>query len=287
MISPQKEPNAKPKKPINFSSMFHFMERARGGAAKNEDDQRRKAQELVYEAWEAPTEGRAIELMIAALELDPNNVDALLMMADLGDYGGDEQIELIRDIVAQGADNLGPKVFKKDRGYFWGLLETRPYMRARACLIDLLMAAGRHIEAIAELEEMLELNPHDNQGMRYILMGAYLTAERLDGARRLFEKYDERKYTAVFAWSYVLERFLSGNLAEAVEALTIARKQNSHVEAYLKGDRKPPRSRPDSYSLGSREEAIICIDEIGVAWDRHPDAVTWLRQQPRPQQLAE
>ena len=55
---------------------------------------------------------------------------------------------------------------------------------------------------MAEIEGLLELNPNDNQGMRYLLMGAYLAMNRLDGARRLFEKYDERPYTATWAWAY-------------------------------------------------------------------------------------
>lgn len=46
------------------------------------------------------------------------------------------------------------------------------------------MEAGRLEESIAEHEGMLELNPNDNQGVRYGLLALYLALKRLDGASR-------------------------------------------------------------------------------------------------------
>lgn len=92
---------------------------------------------------------------------------------------------------------------------------------------------------------------------------------------------DERRHVAAFAWAYVLERFLSGDLGEARNALTAARKQNPFAEALLTGAKPLPKSMPDSYGLGSVEEAAICADTLGLAWKRHPEAIQWLKAQPR------
>ena len=36
---------------------------------------------------------------------------------------------------------------------------------------------------------------------------------------------------------------------------------------------------PDSYSFGSEEEALICIESMGEAWAAHPEALIWLLMQ--------
>ena len=41
-----------------------------------------------------------------------------------------ELIEHMRRIVETGQRTLGEQFFKENRGHFWGILETRPYMRA-------------------------------------------------------------------------------------------------------------------------------------------------------------
>ena len=55
------------------------------------------------------------------------------------------------------------------KGDFWSFIETRPYMRAKAQLTDELWAAGFAEESIKHYKDMIELNPNNNQGVRYIL----------------------------------------------------------------------------------------------------------------------
>ena len=257
-------------------SILRRMERMLGEAAKGKE---REAQELVYDAWESSDAEEAFDLLTQALELDPTNVDAWLGLSDCAPLEREERIEFLRRLVAMGEKNLGEKLFEEGKGYFWGMLETRPYMRARSQLALSLMEAGRLEESIAEHEAMLELNPNDNQGVRYGLLSLYLMVKRLDGAARMFEQYDECDFSTVFAWGYVLERFLSGNTAAAINALKKARKQNPHAQAYALGHRRPPKRMPDSYSPGSKEEAVIAWDILKHAWERHPEAEAWLRAQ--------
>ena len=46
-------------------------------------------------------------------------------------------------------------------------------MRARVGLVHALWTAGRRAEAVQHLQDMLRLNPNDNQGVRYTLAGSY------------------------------------------------------------------------------------------------------------------
>jgi tetratricopeptide (TPR) repeat protein len=157
-------------------------------------------------------------------------------------------------------------------------METRPYMRARHYLALELYKAGRIAQAMHHYEEMLQLNPGDNQGLRYSLLGHYLEIDDLDGARRLFEVYDDEPF-AMFLWARVLERYLSGDLIGAVEALQLARRQNPHVEPFLVGKAKLPKIRPDYYGIGDITEAVSCMDVIGPSWKAHREAIKWLKKE--------
>jgi lipopolysaccharide biosynthesis regulator YciM len=94
-------------------------------------------------------------------------------------------------------------------------------MRARMDLAQLLLSTGRTQDAIRHFEALLELNPNDNQGVRDILLGCYLSCDDLTGAQRLFRDYGEDT-TAMFAWGRTLERFLSDDLPGAQPVTTSA-----------------------------------------------------------------
>ena len=58
----------------------------------------------------------------------------------------------------------GPAFFKENAGDFWGLIETRPDVRARAGLANTLWSLQRRDEAAQHYRALLALNPEDNQG---------------------------------------------------------------------------------------------------------------------------
>ncbi|HEX5012058.1 MAG TPA: tetratricopeptide repeat protein [Planctomycetota bacterium] len=221
---------------------------------------------------------RAKALLEKAVALDPACVDALAVMVGLSDGSLEWRIAGMRTVVEVGEKDLGARFFKENRGHFWGLLETRPYMRARQRLAELLLEAGRRDEALAEYEALLDLNPNDNQGIRDLLLGQYLFTGRLDRAAKLLKAYDDDA-SAVFTWGRVLERHLAGDPDGAAKALQDAREFNPRAEKYLSGRRVSPRVRGDSYIVGDESEAAFCVDVLGEAWKRNPQAVAWLRAQ--------
>ena len=237
-----------------------------------------KAQELAYQAMDSDNINTAVELAMKAVELDRRCVDALIILAHAGSDSPDEVIENLEKTVWMGEQALGEGFFEENAGHFWGILETRPYMRARQELADLLRDAGRIEEAIAHYEAMLELNPNDNQGIRDLLLACYLTRGDLDGARRLFDQYDEDG-SATFQWSRVFERHLAGDEAKAATLLAEARKGNAFVEPYLTGKKRMPSSLPGYYSPGDESEAKYMAVNLRPAWKKHRTAVAWLKGQ--------
>ena len=243
-----------------------------------EADVKDEAQQIAFDAMEAETEAQARKLAKRALKLDPDCVDALVVLADLDARTPREMIEGLQKAVAAGERSLGEKFMKENTGHFWMLLDTRPYMRAMEELGRALAGQGIYLDAIRIYERMLELNPNDNQGVRDPLLGLYLAVSDLAGAGKLLKKY-KNESLANFAWGRVLERFLAGEKAAARVALEKARAANRFVEQYITAKMPLPEELPEMYSPGSEEEAALCMIHVGLAWAHQQEAVFWLHEQ--------
>jgi hypothetical protein len=114
-------------------------------------DKLRQAQEIVYDAWEIDGPAR-INLALQALTVYPDCADAYVLLASEFAANLNETKELYEKGMIAGEKALGPKTFKKDKGHFWGIIETRPYMRARAGLAQCLWDIGERKQAIELLD---------------------------------------------------------------------------------------------------------------------------------------
>ena len=237
------------------------------------------AQELIYDAWEAPTRRQAVALAKKALEVCPDCADAYSLLAERGAQSPAEGLELYRQALEAAERTLGERVFAEDAGHFWLMVSTRPYMRARKGLAMCLWRAGRREEAVEHYWDLLRLNPNDNQGVRDLLMPCLIELGRDEDAERLYRQYENDCF-AVWAYSRALLDFRRhGDSVIAVRSLAEALETNRHVPAYLLGRRKPPRSLPDYYSPGEENEAIIYVyDNLG-AWQASPGALEWLARE--------
>jgi len=235
-----------------------------------------EAQELAFDAMETDDPYEALELCRKALDIDPDCLDASFLIIQLTARSLSETIKKTEKLLADAEKKFGREYFEENKGDFWGLVETRPYMRAKSTLIQMLQDAEKIADAIRHAEDMLELNPNDNQGIRDTLLGMYLEIGDLEKTRKLIKQYPD-EYFAVFLWGKVLERFLSGNLKEAVHVFKKADKRNPYVFDYLVGNKMPNLDEFDFYSPGKESEAVHCIMEIGEAWSKHLEAIEWLK----------
>src|SRR5207244_12175177 len=124
-----------------------------------------QAHELVAQAFEVRNPQRKVELARQALALWPDCADAYVLLAEHAP-SRKQALGLYRQGVEAGERALGPEAFGRDAGHFWGVLETRPCLRARLGLANSLWTAGRREEAVRHLQEMLRLNPDDTEGRR-------------------------------------------------------------------------------------------------------------------------
>ena len=239
-----------------------------------------EAQELMYEAWDASAR-RGRVLAKKALDICPDCADAYVLLAE--EAGGPaEAAELFQRGVEAGERALGPALFKDEAGCFWGLMETRPYMRARFGLAQCLWALGNKAEAVSHYEELLRLNPDDNQGVRYLLAASLLELNDDDKLDKLIRRYDKESSAQ---WLYI--RALSayrkdGDSKTSRKVAKQAIKNNSFVPAFLTGRRRLPTRLPDSYQMGHEDEAMICAAELRDEWKATPGAIEWLSHQQAP-----
>jgi tetratricopeptide (TPR) repeat protein len=233
------------------------------------------AQDLMYEAFDAEGAHR-VTLARDALAISPDCADAYLLLAEEAASSLEEACELLEEGVAAGARALGPDPFQDDVGYFWGLFETRPYMRARAALAETLWALGRREEAVEHQRELLRLNPNDNQGVRDRQAEYLLALEWYNELDELFATY-ERDAAATFAYTKALAAFRrQGDSPEARALRARAREQNPHVPAYLSGRKRLPTRLPDYVGVGDADEAIAYVAGAKAQWENVPGALAWL-----------
>ncbi len=167
------------------------------------------AQDIMYDAWDASDRDRRIALAKKALGISLLCADAYVLLAQETAGNLNQAIELYRQGVEAGEKAIGKAAFRDDVGHFWGLLETRPYMRARHGLAQTLWDKGLRDEAVTHYRDMLRLNPNDNQGIRYLLLDCLLILGRDDDAATLIKRY-KNDGSAAWSWSRALLAFRQG-----------------------------------------------------------------------------
>ena len=240
----------------------------------------KRAQQVAYDAMEA-TGRRRVTLARQALEISEDCADAWVLLAGEETKSLRRALEYARKGVAAGERALGKEVFEEEVGNFWSIIETRPYMRALLALADLLWVIGDRDEAIGLYQEMLRLNPDDNQGVRYIIIQYFAEANRDDLFEALLNEYGEDP-TAAVAYSKALWLFRKEGAGPAADAaLDDALQKNPFVPQYLLGRRKLPPRMPDYYGIGDRNEAIIYVTTAGRGWAGTEGALAWVKSRSR------
>lgn len=238
-----------------------------------------RAQELAYDAMEASGRLR-VKRARQALAISEKCADAWVLLAEEASTP-DAAVELYERAVLAGAAALGADRFASLRGEFWGHLETRPYMRARLGLAQALRDVRRDDEALSHYRALLELNPGDNQGVRYLLLAALLERGLNDEAGVLLAEHED-DLQALWPYGRLLWQFrVDGGTTRTREAFDAAVRANPHVVSYLLNPDSIPFDRPPHFALRSREEAAYVADTLGDAFAATDGALEWLATQAR------
>lgn len=240
------------------------------------ENEQEEAEVLVYQAMELEGEAQK-ELIMEALDLDPDCIAAYHVLGD-AEMSPAIALAFYERGIAIGAERFQSEEYlKQNNGHFWGLTETRPFMRCLQGAANSEFHLGRIIEAMAIWAFMLNLNPNDNQGVRYDLMLSLAGS----GDHASFEKLDTQfkdDDSAAAYFNRVLNQFTKhGPGPQALQALQAARSRNKFVVPMLLNAEAPPYG-VSGYTLGSKEEAIAYMDKAHMVWCGVPGAKDWLKR---------
>ncbi len=236
-------------------------------------------------AEEAPTKKKRLEYLAKALELEPGNLDALVMQATAQAKRPDQLYEQLQPILQEGERQLREGGYFKDcMGDFWGVFETRPYMRARAENLTVLIELGRTGKAVREAEELLKLCRNDNLGIRFTLMHLYAYTEDKKGARRLAKSYGD--LNSQFLLPLAVMHYKLEDLETAEKYLFRLADLNKDTKRFISA---AARDRLDDYAdefysfldvhggyqLNTMDELFVCLDSCGFLYETVPFFFSW------------
>ncbi|SEJ54212.1 SEC-C motif-containing protein [Bhargavaea ginsengi] len=213
-----------------------------------------EAQVRAYEAYLAKDRELRQEKAMEALRLDPENADALMLLAERTE-DPEEQLAILRRAAASAEQQFEP-----DIEIAWGYVPNRQYLRARFRIAVSLWEEGRMEEAFDELYALLRANPGDHQGARYVALSALISLGRLDEAESLIVHYEEpdadNAFFAWFRWAIERKRNLLSPAAEG--AFRIAEEQNPYTVKYVRNrPERDPYPKNTAITPRSPEEARL------------------------------
>jgi tetratricopeptide (TPR) repeat protein len=234
-----------------------------------------QAQDLVYEAYELPPPN-AKAYIEKALALDPDCIDAYEFLGNTAPTMKFAMTNFEKGI-AIGRRIFGGDYLEENIGSFWRIVETRSFMRCLQAFSDCLIEQGKVKDAVAILEEMIVLNPNDNQGVRdqLKLFLIYLNEDEK------YLKYNEMFKDDIFAYALFNEALFAfkteGETENSNQKLFKALNQNKFVAPKLLS-KKPIFLETSTFSMGDENEANYYASFAQKVWTRINGATWWLKK---------
>jgi len=233
------------------------------------------------ELYEKGDIGEAERIFRVVLAQMPDHLDALHHLALV--LSERNQLDEARDLWEQ-AVRIGRKAFPKDfkpgkDRLEWGWLENRPFLRCLHGLALVRYEDEELEEALRLFQELLSLNPNDNQGVRAMAEEVLFRLGKFQDVLKITEQYPndimpETLYgraLALFKLGQRREATLA--LKEAIDNLPLVGKE------LLKAKHRLPRTAmPGVVTVGGPDEAYYYWEHWGQLWEEDTEAIEWLRK---------
>ena len=218
------------------------------------------AYEILEKAQYASNEKEAIKLAKKAYEISSECFDAILFQCDL-EKNTRKRMKLLNEGLEFEKNRLTKEKYfdKENIGHFYGIFETRPYIRGLTAKTEYLLEEGKLRQACNICKEILRLNENDNLGSRYLLMAIYATLEEGKDMLDLYKKYPEEDLEMLFPLFAMY--YKAGNDKKAKEYLNRIDKCNSNFVKYFNGIIKDSETvNSGYYSRGDSSEIFMYLE---------------------------
>ncbi len=245
---------------------------------------REQSDDLLFEAYEEPVKSKAIKLAKKALEINPNNIDAENFITKF-ETNTIKKLKKYEETLNKEKANLEKEDFfnKENIGIFWGLIETRPYMRTKHSYMLTLMELGRYTEAIRQGEELLKLCESDNLGIRHLIIGLYTVLEKFAEAKEIYNKYSDDSTFMLFPLSIMY--YKKGDYRKCKKLLKEIQENNEYILNYLIGRKKFSKAKIEdieingTYSWGSEAEAYFVVKDYKYLLETVPTFTEFIERE--------
>lgn len=258
-----------PGKAVRLFKKAAGLFRQQGDEKKADALLNRAATIILDEGWGARETGdndAARKKAIRALEIYPYCVDARNLLGNIHSdrFYFHEAEKTYRAAVEDAIREQGGVVKLKDVPY-WLEIDTRPYMRARHGLGLTLMQLHRYDEALKEFEILMDLNPNDNQGIRFLLADVHHFLGNNEKAEKYYEEYGE--IDSLYGYSLLL--YFSGKQSQAEGMLKKAVKGAPFIARILQRYLKQFDSwkGKGSFQYGNAPHLLHHMNAVVGAWN--------------------
>ncbi len=236
-----------------------FITKYNNGEIEYENTPLDDAYEILDKAKEAKSEKEAIRLAKQAYKKSNECFDAILFQTDLEDNCRKRMKLLDEGLEFEKNRLMKENYFDKDNiGRFYGIFETRPYIRGLVFKAEYLLEEGKMRLAMDVCKEVLRLNEHDNMGVRYLLMAIYAVLEEKDEMLKLYDKYPEENLETLiplFSLYYKL-----GDDVKAKEYLKRIDKCNANFVKLFDDSIEIDTDIPNIYRRGDISEIVMYMN---------------------------
>ena len=251
--------DAKDEKELN-EKLQDFIQKYNAGEIEYENTILDDAYELLEKAENAKSKAQAIKYAKKAYEKCPECFDAIIFQCDLEENGIKRMKLLDAGLKTEKNRLIKEKYFDKENiGHFYGIFETRPYIRGLVIKAEYLLEEGKLRQAESVCNEVLKLNANDNMGVRYLLMAIYATLEEENDMLKLYKKYPEEDLEMLFPLFAIY--YKNGNDKKAKEYLKRIDKCNPNFVKFFKGTiEESKKISPGYYSRGDSSEIFMYLE---------------------------
>jgi tetratricopeptide (TPR) repeat protein len=239
-----------------------------------------EAEALVEQAHGLPA-AKAVKQCRQALTMDPECIAAYYLLGQHEDLIP-IRAALFKRGVDVGIERFDDAYMEANRGMFWGLHGTRPYMLCLAGYADALFELGKLSFALSVWLELLELDTNDALGVRQVALLCLATLCDPDTFHELDTRYEDDDMCGTL-YNRALMEFhdVGGDRKKADSLLKAAIKRNPHV-AHMLCSEQEPAVASQMYTPGSPEEAAGYVRYAWSTWLCVEGAVEWVQETQQP-----
>lgn len=216
---------------------------------------------------------RARKMLTDIISEDPHFIDAYNLLGNLEqEQGHADKARTHYQKAVEIGEQIIPSSFSGQ--IQWGFTENRPFLKALHNHAMDLFQRDKVSQSIQELEQLLEYNPHDNQGVRLIIADLHFLAGNRQQAESIYKRnldYPPYRY------SYGLLQFSRQNYARAAKFFRKGIISNIYISDLLRG--KLPIIEYQIWH-GSNDElpetAFYYVSIMSAKWMEFPEALDLL-----------